>query len=78
MVRGDCLQCHDGPRGGHLQCHDGPGGEHLYSMTGHVLVSCRLTQENVGTSSALSLPIHSLRRPGQTACDPLRPSSTAL
>ena len=68
MARGDCLQCHDGPR-----------GDHLYSMTGHVLVSCRLTpQENLGTSSALSLPIHSLRRPGQTACDSLRPSSTAL
>ena len=36
------------------------------------LVSCRLTpQENLGTS-ALSLPIQSLRRPGQTACDAIR------
>ena len=30
-------------------------GDHLYSMTGYVLVSCRLTpQENLGTSFALS------------------------
>ena len=46
---------------------------------GHVLVYCRLTpQENLGTSSAPSLPIHPSRPAGPTACDPLRPSSTAL
>ena len=46
---------------------------------GHVLVYCGLTpQENLGTSSAPSLPIHPSRPVGPTACDPLRPSSTAL
>ena len=46
---------------------------------GHVLVYCRLTlQENLETSSAPSLPIHPSRPVGSTACDPLRPSSTAL
>ena len=41
-------------------------------------VCCRLTlQGNLGTSSVLSLPIHPSRPAGPSACDPLRPSSTA-
>ena len=41
-------------------------------------VCCRLTlQGNLGTSSVPSLPIHLSRPAGPSACDPLRPSSTA-
>ena len=53
--------------------------QHSYPHPGgHVTVCCRLTlQGNLGTSSVPSLPIHPSRPAGPSACDPLRPSSTA-
>ena len=53
--------------------------QHSYPHPGgHVTVCCKLTlQGNLGTSSVPSLPIHPSRPAGPSACDPLRPSSTA-